>query len=65
MTFLDWLMKQITELNVLDILIMVIFVVTFSKSNTTKLLQKQSTEFYQDIEEVKDEIWRAARSDKK
>ena len=56
----DWIIHQITDLNVLTIIIMIFFVTTLSKANTNKLLQKQSTEIYNDIEESKDEIWRAA-----
>jgi len=56
----DWIIHQITDLNVLTIIIMIFFVTTLSKANTNKLLQKQSTEIYNDIEELKDEIWRAA-----
>ena len=61
----DWIIHQITDLNVLTIFIMVVFVTTMSKANTNRLLQKQSTEIYNDIEEIKDEIWRAAGRDKK
>jgi hypothetical protein len=60
----DWIIHQITDLNVLTIFIMVVFVTTMSKANTNRLLQKQSTEIYNDIEEIKDEIWRAAGRDK-
>lgn len=56
----EWIIHQVTELNVLTIVIMIFFVTTLSKANTNKLLQKQSTEIYNDIEELKDEIWRAA-----
>lgn len=56
----EWIIHQITDLNVLTIVIMIFFVTTLSKANTNKLLQKQSTEIYNDIEELKDEIWRAA-----
>lgn len=56
----DWITAQITEINLLTIIIMIVFVTMLSKSNTTKLLKEQSQEFYNDIEEVKDEIWRAA-----
>lgn len=60
----DWIVHQITDLNILTILIMITFVTTMSKANTTKLLKQQSTEIYHDIEEIKDEIWRAAGSNK-
>jgi C4-dicarboxylate transporter len=55
----EWIMNQLTNLNILTILIMIMFVTFLSKSNTQKLLKEQSQEFYKDIEEVKDEIWRA------
>ena len=61
----DWIVHQITDINLLTIMIMVIFVTSMGKANMNKLLQKQSDEFYNDIEEVKDEIWRAAGRDKK
>lgn len=61
----EWIIHQITDLNVLTIFIMVVFVTTMSKANTNKLLQKQSTEIYNDIEEIKDEIWRAAGREKR
>jgi len=35
---------------------MITFVTTMSKSNTNKLLKEQSQEFYNEIEELKDEI---------
>jgi len=55
----DWLYYQITHFNVFTIIIMITFVTMMSKANTTKLLKEQSKEFYNDIEELKDEIWRA------
>jgi hypothetical protein len=60
----EWLVHQLTDLNLLTILIMIFFVTSMSKSNTNKLLKQQSTEIYNDIEEIKDEIWRAAGSKK-
>ena len=54
-----WLISQLENFNLLTIIVMVTFVTILSKSNTTKLLKEQSQEFYNDIEEVKDEIWRA------
>lgn len=60
----DWIIHQLTDLNLLTILIMIFFVTSMSKSNTNKLLKQQSTEIYNDIEEIKDEIWRAAGSKK-
>lgn len=60
----EWIIQQISEINILTILIMITFVTMLSKSNTTKLLKEQSQEFYNDIEEVKSEIWRAAGREK-
>jgi hypothetical protein len=55
----EWIIGQLETINILTILIMIIFVTALSKANTQKLLKEQSQEFYNDIEEVKDEIWRA------
>lgn len=60
----EWLYYQIVHFNVFTIIIMITFVTTMSKSNTTKLLKEQSKEIYNDIEELKDEIWRAVGKDK-
>lgn len=43
---------------------MITFVTTMSKSNTNKLLKEQSQEFYNEIEEIKQEIWRANSKNK-
>ena len=43
---------------------MVIIVVSISKANNTKMLKEQSQEFYNDVEELKDEIWRAHGKDR-
>lgn len=55
----EWIYYQIVHFNVLTIVIMITFVTTMSKSNTNKLLKEQSQEFYNEIEELKSEIWRA------
>jgi hypothetical protein len=55
----EWIYSQLEHFNVLTILIMITFVTNMSKSNTNKLLKEQSQEFYNEIEEVKSEIWRA------
>ena len=55
----EWIYYQIVHFNVLTIIIMITFVTTMSKSNTNKLLKEQSQEFYNEIEELKSEIWRA------
>ena len=54
-----WIWSQLVHFNVLTIIVMITFVTTMSKSNTNKLLKEQSQEFYNEIEEVKQEIWRA------
>ncbi len=56
---IDWITKQFTELNVLTLVIMITFVTAMGRTNLNKQLQKQSEEFYKEIEEVKQEIWRA------
>lgn len=60
----EWIIQQISEINILTIVIMICFVTAMGKHNTTKLLKEQSQEFYNDIEEVKSEIWRAAGREK-
>lgn len=55
----NWLIHQFETLNVLMLVIMIGFVTALSKSNNQKMLKEQSQEFYNDIEEVKSEIWRA------
>lgn len=52
----DWIMHQFVELNVLAIIIIFTFVTAMSKSNSIKLLKEQSTEIYNQFEEIKDEI---------
>jgi hypothetical protein len=58
---IDWIDKQFLDLNVLTIIIMIVFVTAMGKSNLNKQLTKQSEEFYKEIEEVKQEVWRARR----
>ena len=53
---ITWLIHQFENLNVLMLIVMIVFVTTLSKSNNQKMLKEQSKEFYNDIEEVKDEI---------
>lgn len=57
----EWLFSQFEHFNFLMIIVMVTFVTIMSRSNTTKLLKEQSQEFYAEIEEVKQEIWRATK----
>ena len=52
----EWLFSQFDHFNFLTIIIMITFVTTMSKANTTKQLKAQSEEFYKEMEEVKDEI---------
>lgn len=60
----EWLYYQFAHFNFLTIIVMITFVTMMSKANTTKLLKEQSQEFYNDIEELKDEIWRASGKQK-
>jgi ABC-type transporter MlaC component len=52
----NWLVHQFESLNVLMLIIMISFVTALSKSNNQKMLKEQSQEFYNDIEEIKDEL---------
>jgi len=61
----NWLIHQFENLNVLMLVIMIFFVTALSKSNNQKMLKEQSKEIYNDIEELKDEIWRAQRNENK
>jgi len=62
---INWIVHQFENLNVLMLVIMIFFVTALSKSNNQKMLKEQSKEIYNDIEELKDEIWRAQGSEKK
>jgi hypothetical protein len=53
---LDWIIKQITDFNLVTFIAIVFFTTTLSKANATKLLKEQSQELYNEIEELKDEI---------
>jgi len=53
---MEWMISQITHFNILQFIAILFFVVTFQKSNTTKLLDKQTQEFHEEIEELKDVI---------
>lgn len=55
----EWLFHQIYDFNVIIFISIIIFNVALSKNNTQKMLQNQSKELYLEIEEVKQEIWRA------
>jgi len=56
---INWIVHQFENLNVLMLVIMIFFVTALSKSNNQKMLKEQSKEIYNDIEKMKDEIWRA------
>ena len=62
---INWIVHQFENLNVLMLVIMIFFVTALSKSNNQKMLKEQSKEIYNDIEELKDEIWRAQRNENK
>lgn len=53
---IHFVMNQILDFNYLQFGAILFFVVTFQKSNTTKLLKEQTTQFHIEIEEVKDTI---------
>lgn len=57
----QWIVHQFQDLNVLTLVIMITFVTAMGKANMTKQLTKQSEEFYKEIEEVKQEVWRAKK----
>jgi hypothetical protein len=60
----EWIWSQLIHFNFLTIIVMITFVTTMSKANTNKLLKEQSSEIYNEIEELKQEIWRAANKNK-
>lgn len=51
---MEWLIHQLQEFNVIQFIFTIFFIVSFTKVNTTKLLDKQTKEFHAEIEEVKD-----------
>jgi energy-converting hydrogenase Eha subunit H len=53
---INYLVSQIENFNLLQFAATLFFIVSFTKSNTTKLLDKQSQAFHYEIEEVKDTI---------
>lgn len=53
---LDWIIKQITDFNVLMLFVFFIFSTVLSKANMQKQLKEQSQELYNELEEIKDEI---------
>jgi hypothetical protein len=60
----EWIFSQIYHFNILTIIVMITFVTNMSKTNNMKLLKEQSSEIYNEIEEVKQEIWRATNGGK-
>ena len=53
---IHWLNQQFETINVIAIIIIFSFVTAMSKTNTQKMLTKQSEEFNKKIDEVKDEM---------
>jgi hypothetical protein len=51
---MHWIASQIQSFNVLQFLTTIFFIVSFQKSNTTKLLDKQTQEIHEEMEELKD-----------
>jgi diacylglycerol kinase len=60
---MNWLIHQIENFNILQFISILFFVVTFQKSNTTKLLDKQTSEIHESIKEVKDCIHWSVKKD--
>lgn len=52
----EFFLHQLQEFNYLQFTALLFFVVTFQKSNTTKLIDKQTAELHESIKEIKDEI---------
>jgi gas vesicle protein len=52
----NFLINQLNDFNFLQFAAILFFVVTFQKSNTTKLLDKQTSELHASIKELKEEI---------
>jgi len=52
----DWLFDQIYHFNLFSFIAIIAIVTVMGKANISKLLKEQSQEFYQDIEELKQEI---------
>jgi len=51
---MDWIIRQILAFNLLQFIFTIFFIVSFSKMNTTKLLDKQTQEIHEEMEELKD-----------
>lgn len=53
---MEFLIRQITDFNLIQFIFTIFFIISFTKTNTTKLLDKQSQEIHIEIEEVKDVV---------
>jgi hypothetical protein len=53
---MNWLLHQFSDFNVLQFIAILFFVTTFQKANTTKLLDKQTSEIHRVGQDIKDEI---------
>jgi|1185.fasta_scaffold45637_2 energy-converting hydrogenase Eha subunit H len=51
-----WIIHQISDFNFFQFGAILFFVVTFQKSNTTKLIDKQTIEIHASVQEIKDVI---------
>jgi energy-converting hydrogenase Eha subunit H len=52
----EWIFTQLTNFNIITIIIMITFVTMMSKANMNKQLKMQSEEFNKKIDEIKDEM---------
>jgi len=51
---MEFLLDQIREFNLIQFIFTIFFIVSFTKSNQVKLLDKQTQEIHEEIEELKD-----------
>lgn len=58
---IDFLVKQILDFNLIQFAAILFFVVTFQKSNTTKLIDKQTQALHQELHEVKEDLLRGVK----
>jgi energy-converting hydrogenase Eha subunit H len=52
----EWFFHQMSNFNIITIVIMITFVTMMSKANMNKQLKMQSEEFNKKIDEIKDEM---------
>ena len=52
----EWLFDQVYHFNLISFVAIIVIVTVMGKANISKLLKEQSQEFYQDMEELKQEI---------